>query len=102
MQVNSSRKATNHSCGELQRKVGNGSEAVSTTRLNGSFISLPAGTCQVLQVMASSSRLEQKFNACLWAQEVFIILVTGLMALWSFTLCVYFSSGYAHWITAEN
>lgn len=102
MQVNSSRKATNHNCGELHRKVGNSSEAVDTTRLNVSFVSSSVCTSQVLQVMASSSRLEQKLNDCLWAQEVFIILVTGLMALWSFTLYAYFSSGYVHWITAKN
>lgn len=102
MQVNSSSNATIHNRGELHRKVGSSSEAVAIARLNVSFISSSVCTSQVLQEMASSSRLEQKLNDCLWAQEVFIILVTGLIALWSFTLYMYFSSGYAHWITAEN
>lgn len=92
----------NHNCRELHRKVGNSSEAVVTTRLSVSFLSSPVCMSQVLQVMASSSHLEQKWNNCLWAQGVFIILVTSLMASWSFTLYVHFSSDYAHWITAEN
>lgn len=87
----------NHNCRELHRKVGNSSEAVVTTRLSVSFLSSPVCMSQVLQVI-----MLQKWNNCLWAQGVFIILVTSLMASWSFTLYVHFSSDYAHWITAEN
>ncbi|TWW63980.1 hypothetical protein D4764_03G0009880 [Takifugu flavidus] len=58
MQGNSSRNAPHPSHRELHRKA---------------------------LTLASSSRLEQKLNDCLWAQEGFIILVTGLTALWSIT-----------------
>lgn len=52
---------------------------------------------QLLQVMASSSRLEQKLDYCLWTQKVFIVLVMGLTALWGVTLYMYCSVGYSKW-----
>ncbi|XP_029924837.1 motile sperm domain-containing protein 2-like isoform X2 [Myripristis murdjan] len=40
----------------------------------------------LLQVMASSRRLEQKLDRCLWTQKVIIVLVMALAALWCSTL----------------
>ncbi|KAL4593331.1 motile sperm domain-containing protein 2 isoform X1 [Arapaima gigas] len=34
----------------------------------------------IMQVKASSSRLEQKLNQCLWTQKVLMILVSILLA----------------------
>lgn len=78
MEGNSNRNASDPSHRELHRKVGTSSKAGNTTQLSASFISSSVGVSQVLQGMANSTG----------AQEVFIILVTGLMALWSITLYV--------------
>ncbi|XP_059183633.1 motile sperm domain-containing protein 2-like isoform X3 [Centropristis striata] len=56
----------------------------------------------LLQVLASSRRLEQKLDQCIWTQKVFIVLVIGLTALWGFTLYIHFSTGYSKWTTAKN
>ncbi|KAM4602186.1 motile sperm domain-containing protein 2-like [Polymixia lowei] len=40
----------------------------------------------LLQVMASSKRLEQKLDRCLWTQKVLVVLVTALSALWCSTI----------------
>ncbi|XP_071388434.1 motile sperm domain-containing protein 2-like isoform X1 [Centroberyx affinis] len=42
----------------------------------------------LLQVMASSRRLEQKLDHCLWTQKVIIVLVMALTALWCSTLYI--------------
>lgn len=102
MQGYRSREAANHHGRELHRKVGTSSEAVDTKQLSVSFMASSVVTSQVLEVMASSSRLEHKLNQCLWAQEVLMVLVAALMAVCSFTLYMYFSFGCTHWITAEN
>ncbi|XP_078021951.1 uncharacterized protein LOC117254939 [Epinephelus lanceolatus] len=56
----------------------------------------------LLQVVASSSRLERKLDHCLWTQKVFSVLVMGLIALWGFTLFIHYSTGHFHWTTAKN
>ncbi|XP_044044482.1 motile sperm domain-containing protein 2-like isoform X3 [Siniperca chuatsi] len=56
----------------------------------------------LLQVMASSRRLERKLDHCLWTQKVFIVLVMAMTALWGFTLYIHYSAGYFSWTTAKN
>lgn len=77
---------------------------VTQTVLKLSVVSDPRFVCcpQLLQVMASSSRLEQKLDCWLWSQKVFIVLVMCLTALWVFTLYVYDISGSSSWTTAKN
>lgn len=57
----------------------------------------------LLQVMASSSRLEQKLDRSLWTLKVFMVLAMVLTALWGLTLYIHYSAGYFNrWITAKN
>ncbi|TDG96297.1 hypothetical protein EPR50_G00238510 [Perca flavescens] len=57
----------------------------------------------LLQVMASSSRLEQKLERSLWTLKVVMVLAMVWTALWGFTLYIHYSASYFNrWITAKN